>query len=101
MIKSKGKTKGTEYFINSELLRKTNFKGKTNLKKIEDHRLKELIYQDLKTFPESAISEINDRIGKEISPRKIKFQLDRMKESHEILAKGEKRWCRYSINKQT
>jgi ATP-dependent DNA helicase RecG len=101
IVKSKGKTKGTEYFINSELLRKTNFKGKTNLKRIEDHRLKELIYQDLKTFPASAISEINDRIGKEIPPRKIKFQLDRMKELHEILTKGEKRWCRYSINKQT
>lgn len=101
IVKSKGKTKGTEYFVNAELLRKTNFKGMTNLKKIEDHRLKELIYQDLKTFPESAISEINDRIGKEISPRKIKFQLDQMKESGEIFAKGEKRWCRYSINKHT
>lgn len=70
IVKSKGKTKGTEYYINPELLRKTKFKGKTNLNRIEDHRLKELIYQDLKTFPDSAISEIHERIGAEISQKK-------------------------------
>jgi ATP-dependent DNA helicase RecG len=100
IVKSKGKTKGTEYFINPELLRKNKFKGKTNLKNIEDHRLRELIYQDLSTYPHSAISEINNRIGKEIPKRKIKFQLDQMKEKGEIVSKGEKRWCRYSINKK-
>lgn len=101
IIISKGKTKGTEYFVNPELLRKTKFKGKTNLKKIEDHRLRELIYQDLSTYPESAIGDIHNRIGKEISKRRIKFQLDQMKEHNEIISQGEKRWCRYSINKKT
>lgn len=100
IVKSKGKTKGTEYFINPELLRKNKFKGKTNLKNIEDHRLRELIYQDLSTYPSSAISEINSRIGKEIPKRKIKFQLDQMKKKGEITSAGEKRWCRYSINKK-
>jgi ATP-dependent DNA helicase RecG len=32
IVLSKGKTKGAEYFINPEWLRKTQFKGKTNLK---------------------------------------------------------------------
>lgn len=100
IIKSKGKTKGTVYFVNPELLRKTKFKGKTNLKKIEDHRLRELIYQDLNTYPKSAISDIHNRIGKEISKRRIKFQLDQMKENEEVISQGEKRWCRYSINKK-
>jgi hypothetical protein len=31
---------------------------------------------------------------------KIKFQLDQMKQKGEISSKGEKRWCRYSINKK-
>ena len=82
-------------------MRKTKFKGKTNLKKIEDHRLRELIYQDLITYPKSAIGDIHNRIGKEISKRRIKFQLDQMKENNEIISQGEKRWCRYSINKKT
>lgn len=98
IISIKGKTKGTSYYISPELLRKTNFKGKTNLKRIEDHRLRELIYQDLVTFPNSSISEINQRIGTEISPRKIKAQLDKMVFKHDIIPTGEKRWRRYSIN---
>lgn len=100
IVNSQGKTKGTEYFINPDLLRKTKFKGKTNLKKIEDHRLRELIYQDLSTYPFSAIGDIHGRIGNEISKRKIKFQLDRMKEKGEVVSMGENRWCRYSIDKK-
>lgn len=55
LINSKGKTKGVEYFINHEFLRKLNYKGKTSLKKIEAHRLRELIYQDVSTYPNSSI----------------------------------------------
>lgn len=101
IVKTKGKTKGVEYFVNPELLQKVKFKGKTNLKKIEDHRLKALIHQDLTTYPESSISDIHQRIGTEIPKRKIKTQLDKMVANDEILAFGIKRWRRYSINKST
>lgn len=98
IVLSKGKTKGVEYFINPEWLRKTQFKGKTNLKRIEDYRLNELIYQDLMTYPVSSISEIHQRIGHEIPVRKIKGQLDRMVRIGSIASEGERRWRRYSIN---
>ncbi len=98
IIQSKGKTKGVEYFINPAWLRKTNFRGRTNLKQIEDHRLDELIYIDLKTYPNSSISEIQHRIGREIHKRKLKSHLDKMVQKHTISATGEKRWRRYSIN---
>ena len=39
LIKTKGRTKGTEYFVESGLLRKLDFKGKTSLNGIESHRL--------------------------------------------------------------
>ncbi len=100
LIKKKGKTKGVEYFVNPEFLRKANFKGKTNLKKIPDHRLKQLIYEDLLTYPSSAISEINHRIGSEITARKIKAQLDKMIGNDEVILQGDKRWRRYSINQK-
>jgi len=99
IIKSRGRTKGTSYYINPEILQRAKFGGKTNLKKIEDHRLRELIYQDLSIYSNSSISDINKRIGSEISPRKIKFELDKMCETEDISKTGERRWTRYSINK--
>ena len=99
IIKSRGRTRGTTYFVNPEILKKAEFGGRTNLKKIEDHRLRELIYQDLSTYPDSSIGEVNNRIGSEISRRKLKFELDKMLETDDISKTGEKRWTRYSINK--
>ena len=99
LVQSKGKTKGTEYFVNPDYLRKLNFKGKTDLKKIEPHRLQELIYQDLLAYPESQIGDIHTRIGKEIAQRKLKLELDKMVENHRLARFGEKRWTNYSINK--
>ena len=66
IIKSIGRTKGVEYFVNPSMLQRANFKGRTNLKKIETHRLRELIYQDILTYPDSSISEIHLRVGLEI-----------------------------------
>lgn len=99
LVQSKGKTKGTEYFVNPDYLRKLNFKGKTDLKKIEPHRLQELIHQDLSVYPESQIGDIHTRIGKEIAQRKLKAELDKMLEDDRITKSGEKRWTKYSINK--
>jgi len=98
IILSKGKTKGTFYFVNPEFIRTTDFIEKTNLKRIEPYRLKELVYEDLKNYPESSISEINTRIGKEIKQRTLKAKLDEMIEDNLIVRQGEKRWTTYSIN---
>ena len=97
LVKSKGKTKGVEYFIDIDFLRKANFKGRTNLKKIENHRLKELILEDLKIYPTSSISEIHHRIGSEIALRKIKAEIDKMVKSNEVKSSGSRRWTKYSI----
>jgi ATP-dependent DNA helicase RecG len=98
LVQSKGKTKGTFYFVNPEFLRNSDFIEKTNLKRIEPHRLQELIYEDLKNYPKSAISDINKRIGEEIKQRTLKAKLDEMIESNLLVKEGEKRWTLYSIN---
>lgn len=99
MVLTRGKTKGTEYFINADYLRRLNFKGKTTLKKIEPHRLQELIYQDLLIYPESQIGDIHIRIGREIPKRKLKAELDKMIVDDRLDKTGDKRWTKYSINK--
>lgn len=98
LIKSRGKTKGVEYFVNPEFLRKLDFKGKTNLKKIENHRLKELIYQDISTYPNSSIGEINERIGSEIPKRKVKTQLSKMIAAGELKTQGKLKGTKYFID---
>jgi ATP-dependent DNA helicase RecG len=98
LVQSKGKTKGTEYFVNPDYLRKLNFKGKTDLKKIEPHRLQELIYQDVSTYPMSSIGEVHQRIGTEIPYRKIKTQLYQMVESGKLQATGKLKGRKYFID---
>src|SRR5690606_34446792 len=50
VVLSKGKTKGTLYYVNPDFIRTTDFIERTNLKRIEPHRLQELIYEDLKNY---------------------------------------------------
>ena len=98
LIRSKGKTKGTFYYVNPEFLRDANFIEKTSLKRIEPHRLQELIYEDLKNYPNSAIGEIHKRIGEEINIRTLKAKLDEMFEKELITKSGEKKGTKYFIN---
>jgi ATP-dependent DNA helicase RecG len=97
LIKKSGKGKGTQYSINPEFIRKINFKGKTTLKNIEDHRLEELIYKDLTNYPLSSFSDIHKRIGEEINQFKVKRIIKSMVERSEILMIGKLKWARYSI----
>ncbi len=99
ILHSKGKTKGTIYYVNPEVLRDAEYIEKTNLKRIEPHRLQELIYEDLKNYPKSSIGDICKRIGEEIKQRTIKSKLDEMVEKALLIKEGEKRWTTYSINK--
>ena len=50
-----GKTKSVEYRVVPQLLRDSNFKGKTTLRRIEPHRLRELILEDLKLYGPSSL----------------------------------------------
>jgi ATP-dependent DNA helicase RecG len=97
LIKKTGTGKGTQYAINPEFIRKINFAGKTTLKNIEDHRLEELLYKDIKAYPSSAFGDIHKRIGEEINKHKVRRVLKEMHENKQIFSKGEYRWKRYAI----
>ncbi len=99
VILSKGKTKGTFYFVNPKFIRTTDFIEKTNLKRIEPHRLRELIYEDLKNYPESKIGEINERIGDDIPRRSLRSMIGKMLEENTISKSGKKKGTIYFIDK--
>lgn len=98
LVETKGKTKGTEYFINPAYLRRLNYKGKTDLTKIAPHRLKELIVTDLEIYQPAPIRDIHERIGKEISERKVKRQIDALIEEGTVSKIGVNNHTRYSLN---
>ena len=52
----------------------SNYKGTTSLKRIESYRLRELIMEDLRIYQPCSITDIHERIGKEIPLRKLQFQ---------------------------
>ncbi len=100
LVVKTGKGKGTQYAVNPEFIRKINFKGKTNLKNIEDYRLEELIYKDLTAYPNSGFGEIHQRIGKEINEHTVKRILKSMVSRDILIIVGSKRWAKYSIKQK-
>lgn len=95
IVRSRGRTRGTTYFVDHELLRKLDFRGNTSLKGIETHRLRELILRDMQIYKNASISEINDRIGGEIPRRTIQTQLKNLVEEQKLHAIGNHPRLRY------
>jgi ATP-dependent DNA helicase RecG len=95
IVRQSGRTRGTRYFIEPNLLREMDFAGLTTLIRIEPHRLRALILEDLQRYPGSAIGEVHNRIGTEINRRQIKRTLDRLVEEGSVHFEGEKRGRRY------
>lgn len=95
LVLSAGRTQATRYFVDPDLLRSLNFTTETTLKRIEPHRLAALVLEDLQRYPESAISDINRRVGVEIHIKQIKRTLDALIERGEVCFAGDKRWRRY------
>ncbi len=99
LVQTRGRTKGTTYFVEPALLKKHNFKGLINLRKIEPHRLKQLILEDLGRYDQSSISEIHQRIGKEIPERTLRQKLKILADAGEIRFQGERKYRKYFIDK--
>jgi len=95
VVKTRGKTKAMEYFIEPEVLRTLQFDGETTLKGIEQHRLRELILRDLQIYRKASISQIHNRIGKEIPRRKLRRELGTLVASGEIAKRGTTRAAIY------
>jgi len=95
LVSTRGKTRATEYFVEPRILRTLEFKGKTSLKGIEHHRLRELVQRDLEIYGKASISQIHERIGKEIPRRKLRVVLSELVKSDEIRLEGRGRGAKY------
>ncbi|MBV6512290.1 MAG: hypothetical protein FMNOHCHN_01787 [Ignavibacteriaceae bacterium] len=97
LIVKSGRGKGTQYSVNLAFVRRIHFKGKTNLKNIEDHRLEELIYKDISAYPNSSFGEIHQRIGLEINAFKVKRILKKMVNSSVLSKIGSTKGMKYFL----
>ena len=97
VVGQSGRTQATRYFVQPDLLRSMDFPAVTTLKRIEDHRLRALVLEDLGRYPASALGDIHQRVGLEIPRRRLQGMLTRLLESGEIRVEGERRWARYSL----
>ena len=92
-----GRTQATRYFVKPDLLRSLAFPAVTTLKRIEDHRLRALVLEDLGRYPQSSIGDIQQRIGPEIARRRLQSTLAHLVDNGEIRMQGVRRWTRYSL----
>lgn len=95
VIRQSGQTKGTQYFVDPVLLTRMEFPSQTTLARIEPHRLRALILEDLRRHPASSLKQIQNRIGQEIPDHQIRKQLHTLISQGDIESGGSKRWRRY------
>lgn len=62
IIGKNGAKKGTQFFVNPQLIKNARVNLKTTLKTVEPYVLKTLIMEDLRAHPKSKISEIASRL---------------------------------------
>lgn len=98
IVLTKGKTKGMRYFINPVILKGTALE-KTDLSNIEEHRLKNLVLEDLEKYPRSSIEDIHQRVGKEIPIRRLRMCIYNAVKKGEIKSAGGKKFRKYFIDK--
>jgi ATP-dependent DNA helicase RecG len=97
LVQSAGRTQGTRYFVDPNLLRGADLKLPTTLLRIEPHRLMELVREDLRRYPRSKIGEISNRIGPELNRSQLKRALTELVSLSVVVMEGERNGARYRL----
>jgi len=97
LVQTAGRTQGTRYFVDPDLLRGANLKVPTTLLRIEPYRLRELIREDLRRYPLSKIGEISARIGPEVNRSQLKRALADLVSQAVVEMQGARSGARYRL----
>jgi ATP-dependent DNA helicase RecG len=97
LVQSTGRTQATRYFVDPDLLRDSGIKLPTTLKRIEPHRLQELVREDLRRYPRSKIGEISLRIGPEVHRSQLKRSLAELVKRGVVVMDGVRNGARYRL----
>ena len=97
LVEQTGRTTATRYFVPPAILRSAGLEQRTNLSRVQPHRLRALIVEDLRRFPGSGRGEIHRRIGPEINLKAVSRTLVELVNDGAILPAGVGRWRRYTL----
>lgn len=97
LVEHAGRTKGTRYFVSPALVRSAGLDRRTTLVRLEPHRLRALLLEDLKRYPDSQRSDIHRRVAPEINAKTITRALNELISEGLVEAKSAKRWRTYRI----
>ncbi len=99
IVETSGSKNRKEYRVNAAVLKQSDYKGTTSLKRIEPYRIRELIIEDLKIYECSGVKDMHQRIGIEIPYKKVLEQIKAMLSDGIIESEGENRWIKYKLKK--
>ncbi len=97
LVEQTGRTKATKYFVPPALLREVGLDKVTTLKRVQPHRLRALILEDLERFPNSGRGDIHRRIGPEINVKTLSRALEGLLADGIVVGTGERRWRKYRL----
>jgi ATP-dependent DNA helicase RecG len=83
--------------LDQYLLRASGLDGRTTLQRVQPHRLRALILEDLERYPGSSSAEVHQRVGPEIPVRAFKSALHELVNDRQITYEGERYWRRYRV----
>ena len=90
-----GAKKGTQFFVNPQLIKNAKVNLKTTLKTVEPYVLRTLIMEDLRAHPKSKISEIAGRLP-EIDLQELRKMVYSMVDV-ELITEGARTDRRYTL----
>lgn len=96
VILTRGRGKGTKYYVNPAIISDSKANIQTTLKAIEPYRLKELIKQDLKYHSLSLVSEISQRLP-DVPFKDLQKMVRRMASEGELIPDGGRKFRRYRL----
>ena len=97
VVLTRGRGKGTKYYVNPEIISNSKANIQTTLKTIEPYRLRELILQDLKYHPKSLISEMSVRLP-DIPFAELQKKVRKMATDGELAYEGGRKYRRYRLH---
>ncbi|MFZ1325379.1 MAG: ATP-binding protein [Candidatus Contendobacter sp.] len=95
LVESTGRTQAVRYFVSPALLKGSGLDRKTTLRRLEPHRLRALILEDLRRYPKSASGDIHRRVGVEVPYRTLKRAIDNLVKMVHVRFEGLGRGRRY------
>lgn len=96
LVLTRGRGKGTKYYVNPDIITNSRANIRTTLKTIEPYRLRELIIQDLKYHPHSLLSEMGVRLP-DITFMDLQKYVRKMAAEGELIYEGGRKYRRYQL----